>query len=483
MTNDSTHARPGTAAGAAPAEVTAIDFQARGPLILLIGFGLLWLVISGVLAIVTSIQVHAPAFLADCSLLTFGRAQALRETSFLYGWIANTGLAVALWILGRLGGSPLRALNWCVAGTLFWNLALAIGLIGIATGDMTSFASFQLPRYVQPAMLLAYAAIGLPGILAWSGRRSDGVFASQWYAVAALFLFPWLFSAAQVVLLWAPVRGTLQAVAAGWYTQSLWSLWLAPLALTAAYYIVPKVSGRVLPTYDFAPVGFWTLILIGGWTGGRHLVGGPVPAWVPTMAVVAATMMLFHYIIIALNFSAAAQGTGVAIRFIRFGLVAYLLTGLLDAVSSFRVVAMEWQFTFLATALEQLALYGAVSMILFGALYYLLPRLTGRPWASAPLATAHRVMTMVGVVFLLGSLAAAGWIQGGSLMDPQVAMADIFARVRFPLMLASAAQFVLLGANLILLVNFCQSICKSCSPAEQAGTPFRQPSVMEVHAS
>src|SRR5213596_605648 len=95
---------------AASAEVTAIDTQARGPLLLLLGSGLLWLVLSGILALITSIQLHTPGFMADCPWLTFGRAQALRETAFIYGWAANVGLGIGLWVLGRLGGYPLRAL-------------------------------------------------------------------------------------------------------------------------------------------------------------------------------------------------------------------------------------------------------------------------------------------------------------------------------------------------------------------------------------
>src|SRR4051812_43865314 len=257
---------------AVSAEVTAIDTQARGPLLLLLGSGLVWLVISGILALLTSIQLHSPQFMADCAFLTYGRAQALRETAFVYGWAANAGLGIALWVLGRLGGYQLRALNWAVVGTLFWNLGVTAGLVGIALGDMTSFSLLQLPRYVQPLLAFSYATIAISGVLAWSGRRTDGTFASQWYAVAALFLFPWMLIAAQAVLLWMPVRGTVQAIAAGWYAQGVWSLWLAPLVLSAAYYIVPKVAGRVLPTYDSAPLAFWTLVFVGAWTSGRHLI-------------------------------------------------------------------------------------------------------------------------------------------------------------------------------------------------------------------
>src|SRR5436190_5777954 len=91
---------------AASAEVSAIDTQARGPLLFLIGSGLVWLVVSGVLSLIASLQLHSPAFLSDCPWFTYGHTQAMAETAFVYGWLANAGLAAVTWILGRLGGSP-----------------------------------------------------------------------------------------------------------------------------------------------------------------------------------------------------------------------------------------------------------------------------------------------------------------------------------------------------------------------------------------
>src|SRR5688572_14835804 len=400
MTNVSTNA--------GPAEVTAIDTQARIPLLLLLGSGIVWLVVSGILAVITSIQLHSPQFLSDCEWFTVGRSLALRETAFVYGWAANAGLGIALWVLGRLGGYPLRGLNWVIVGTLFWNLGVTAGMVGIAVGDMTTFSLLQLPRYVQPLLVFAYAAIAISGVLAWSGRRNDGTFVSHWYAVAGLVLFPWMLCAAQAVLSWWPVRGTAQAVAAGWYAQGVWTLWLAPLALAGAYYIVPKVAGGVLPTYESARMGFWTLIFVGAWTGGRHLVGGPVPVWIPTMAVVALSLLLFHYLVVGLNLRLAFHTSGTAIKFIRVGLVAYLLGGMLDLILSFRGAAVATQFTFIGTALEQLGAYGALSMMFFGGIYYMVPRLTGSAWASPAMSAGHRILVIAGVVLSIVTFTVAG---------------------------------------------------------------------------
>lgn len=473
MTNAPTHA--------ASAEVTAIDSQARGPLLLLLGSGLVWLVISGILALITSIQLHSPAYFADCSWLTYGRASALRETAFIYGWSANAGLGIALWILGRLSGSPLRGLNWTVVGTLFWNLGISLGLVGIATGDMTSFSLLQLPGYVQPLLAFAFATISISGVLAWSGRRTDGAYASQWYAVAALFISPWLLVAGQAVLLWIPVRGALQAVAAGWYAQGVWSLWLAPLALAGAYYVTPKITGRALAAYESAPLGFWTLIVVGSWTGGRHLIGGPVPVWLSTVAVVAYGLLLFHYLVVAINLRAAFSASSLSASFLRWGVFSYVLVGILEFLCTFRGISVVAQFTLIDLAIEQLGLYGGVTMLLFASLYYMVPFLVGRDWAVPALATGHRILVTAGVVALVGALAYAGWEQSSDLSSPSVAFGGILAHIRPSLLAIAAAQLLLLIANLLLLVNFATTVFASYCSA--CGADLGQPSKMEAHAS
>ncbi len=465
-------------------EVTAIDTAARWPLLLLIHASIKWLVLSGVLALIGSIQLVQPVFLSTCAIFAHGRIVAMQESIFIYGWAANAGLALALWILGRLGGSPLRAMNWVVVGTLAWNVALVLGLIGIATGDATSIAFLQLPRYVQLLMVVAYGAIAVPGVLAWAGRRTEGTFAAQWYAVAALFLFPWLFSAAQLMLLWSPVRGTLQAVAGGWFSQGIWTLWLAPLALAPAYYIVPKVTGRALPSYEFAPHSFWCLLVVGGFTGGRHLVGGPVPAWIASLAIVSCVLLLFHYFVVFMNLRGGLGRGSTASRLVAVGLLAYVLGGLVDAITAFRGVAAITQFTFVEVAQQQLALYAGFTLILLGAIYFAVPRLLGRGWFSANLVIGHAAIAFTGVALLVVSLLGAGWVQGHDLLDAKISFADIAIHTRPWLLAATAAQGILLLGNLLLLVNFLETACAGCcASATPTENPFREPSTMEATAS
>jgi cytochrome c oxidase cbb3-type subunit 1 len=466
----------------ASTEVSEIDSSARGPINLLILSALFWLVVSGVLALLNFAQTLNPSLLADCSAFTYGRMRGHAETAFLYGWIGNAGYAIALWTLGRLSGSALRSLNWATVGAVFWNIAVVVGLVGIALGDGSSTPFLRVPEYVQLLLLVAAAAISVPGVLAWTGRNRARTFAAQWYAVAALFLFPWVFSAAQLMLVHFPVRGVLQAIAAGWFAQSLWTLWVAPLALAAAYYLVPKITGRIIPSYDFAALGFWTLLVVGGWTGGRHLIGGPVPVWVSTIAIVSCATLVFHYIVVALNLRHAFAGKGsVALKFVAFGIAAYLVGGIADAVTSLRMVAESVQFTWLTQAQTQLALSGAFTLIAFGAIYFLAPRIANQPWPSSALIRAHFAAALIGTLGLIAGLTVAGIVQGAALADAAVAFSDIDARVRPWLLLATAGQAVMLLGNLLLLVHFVRLL--TTKPVATAAALFREPAVMQASVS
>jgi cytochrome c oxidase cbb3-type subunit 1 len=462
------------------AEVTATDSSSRAPLLVLLLSGLLWLVASGLLGLVASIQLHSPGFLSGCPVLTYGRMGAIAETAFVYGWLANAGLALALWTLGRLAGEPLRAQSWAVGGAVFWNLGVAAAVGGVATGDATGFALLGLPGYVHMILLFSYSAIAVTGILAWSGRLRSVPYASQWYAAAALFMFPWILSVAHVMLFSAPARGVVQAVAAGWYAQCAWTLWLAPLALSVAYYVVPRVTGRVLPSYEFASLGFWFLVFVGGLTGGRHLLGGPVPAWIASVAVVSGALLLFHVLIVLLNLRGCFSGGGVSLRFISFGIAAYAVGALADAATSFAGVAAHTQFTYFDEAARQLALYGAASTMLFGGIYFAVPRITGRAWLSGGLVRAHLYLSIAGILLLVGSLCGAALVQGRDLADPAVAFAAIAAHTRPWLLAASAAQAALLLGNMALAMNFIGTGCRILDVSQPAS--FDPPAAMEAHA-
>jgi cytochrome c oxidase cbb3-type subunit 1 len=161
--------------------------------------------------------------------------------------------------------------------------------------------------------------------------------------------------------------------------------------------------------------------------------------------------------------------------------LAYLLSGLVEAVISLRGVALHTQFTFVEQAVQQLSLYGAVSMVFFGALYFAVPRLVGKSWSSSFLAGGHASLVTVGVVLLVVALTAAGFAQNQTMFGATqpAKFADVASATRPWLLVATAAQVALLLGNLMLLVNFAQTVA-ALVPFRAAVNPVSRPALKSV---
>src|SRR6185295_2270366 len=173
-----------------------IDASCRVPVLLLFLGALVWLLAASAFALIASIKLHAPGFLAGCPCLSFGRIQPAALNCFLYGFAAQAGLGVAVWLICRLGQTPLCCPGYVTVAKLFWNLGVTVGVFGILNGDSTGFEWLEMPRYASPILFLAYALIGLAAIVTLHHRRERELYVSQWFLFAALLAFPWLYSAA-----------------------------------------------------------------------------------------------------------------------------------------------------------------------------------------------------------------------------------------------------------------------------------------------
>jgi cytochrome c oxidase cbb3-type subunit 1 len=411
--------RPSTLEETQPGRVAPIDRSLAPAVPLLAAFGALWLVVASLAGLAASLQLHLPGFLAGEPLL-FGRLRAVEHTLLTYGWLTNAGLAFALWAAHRLGKVELRV-GWApVLGALGWNLALAAGALALLAGRGTGVAWLELPRAFGPFLVASFLAIALWVASAFSRRHTGHVFASQWYILAAILVFPVAHLVAHAMVLRWPSPGVVQAVVAAWHAQHLAALFLGSLALASLHLVIPKSLGAPLRAYYLAPVGFWTFLAFGTWSGTASLVGSPVPAWAQSVGVVGAALLFVPVLIISLTLlptlaAGGPSGKGSpALRFATLGAIAFLLWGAATAALPFRSVSGLLRFTDAESAHAALGLQGFVGFSLLAGLYYLLPRMTGRAWPSAALVAAHYWASLLGLLGLVAVLAGHGWVQASA---------------------------------------------------------------------
>ena len=476
MTQDNRSGRPQGRPPEGDGRVSRGEASLRGPFLLFFVSAVVWLLAASVLGVIAALDLGSMVgVLRDCAWFTPGRIATAQQDLFIYGWGFNAFFALNLWLLAQLGRFEFRNGWLAQLGGVAWNLALTYGVARVFAGDMTGYRLLDFPREVGPVLAVAFLLAGFWPIVAFARRPTGHTFASQWFVVGASFAFPLIYLLAQLLVLWQPASGVVQALAHSWFIANLLQLWFGASALAAIYYFLPKVLERTLTGYYLAPVAFWTFFLFAGWTGPAALVGSPVPLWLQSTGVVAAAMMLIPVIIVAINVHGTLSSQGgwarawndTTLRFVSFGAVAFTLAGVLGGVFAFRSMSAVVRFTSFATGLEQLLVYGCASMVVFGASYFILPRLTGALWPSAKLVHVHFWATALGFIAAVVAWLVGGWQNGQLLANPAVAYADILrAGASWCLVLKISAVLLLVG-HVAFALNAFGMILKAPAPASR----------------
>jgi len=455
------------------AQLAEIDASCRWPVLYFFLSGLGWLLLGTLLALVTSMKLHLPDFLAECPWLTFGRVRPAHLNTVIYGFASQSAIGVCIWLMCRLCRVPLMAPGIIAAANVFWNLGLTVGVVGILAGDSTAIEWLEMPAYATPILFFSYALIAVWAIITFRLRREKQLYVSQWYLLAALLWFPWLYSTAQIMLLIQPVRGVVQAAINWWFAHNVLGLWFTPIGLAAIYYFIPKVIGRPIRSYYLSVLGFWSLALFYNWNGLHHLVGGPLPAWMITISIVASVMMLIPVIAVAINHHYTMWGHfhklrySPTLRFIVVGAMCYTLTSLQGVASALRSVSEVTHFTHHTIAHAHLGMYGFFTMVMFGSMYYIFPRITLREWPSQSLISAHFWACLIGLILYVVPLSYAGVLQGLAMNNAEIPFLKVVAGTLPFLQLRTVAGLILAAGHIAFFANIIWMLCRVLGPYQQ----------------
>lgn len=415
----------------AAAERAAIDASCRGPVLFFAATALFWLLVGSALAIIASTKLHSPYFLTGIPELSFGRVRMAHLQAVALGWLTLVSIAASLWQMCRLSRTELVYPKILYAAGISWNIGVALAVLGILFGDAQSVEWLDAPLYVAPFFVLGIGIVAAWVVATFRRRREPHVYVTQWYIFAGVFWFPWLYTVAVMMIFWFPATGVVQPIVNWWFGHNVIGLWFTPIAVGTAYYIIPKVIGRPIHSYYLSITGFWALALFYSWAGMHHLIGGPIPAWLSTASTVGSMMMFIPVIAVAINHHMTMLGHfhwlkySPALRFTVFGAIAYTMVsaqGSIEALKDFNEVV---HFTHYTVAHAHLGLYAFATMIMFGLLYYMVPRLTGREWASSGLIRLHFWCAAIGITVYFVALSIGGWWQGRMLNNPNVSFGAI----------------------------------------------------------
>ena len=437
-----------------------IDSSARLPVLLFFGTAVFWLLVGTALALLASFKMSLPWLLDSEAWLTFGRIRPAHLNTVVYGWASAAGIGVGLWLMARLCRVPMMHTSLLIVAAVFWNVGVLVGTLGILAGDSRSIEWLEFPGYATPILFLSYACIGIWGIIMFRYRRPGHVYVSQWYLLAAFLWFPWLYATVNILLIWQPILGSSQGAVNWWFAHNVLGLWFTPIGLASAYYMIPKVIGRPIHSYYLSILGFWSLALFYSWNGMHHLIGGPFPAWMISASVVASVMMFIPVITVAINHHMTMRGNfeslkwSPTLRFTVFGAMTYTLVSFQGSLMAIPTLNTITHFTHYTIGHSHLGLYGFFTMMMFGAMYYIIPRLTGREWPSANMIRWHFWLAAVGIAIMVGALTIGGVIQGFALYDPAVTFMNSLFLAAPWLWIRSFSGILLTAAHIIFAIHF-----------------------------
>ncbi|MFU1981442.1 cbb3-type cytochrome c oxidase subunit I [Bordetella hinzii] len=392
-----------------------------------------FLIVGSLFGMMASLKLHMPDWLAGLPFTTFGRSRTIHLNLVAYGWLSVAGFAVALWILPRMFHTPLRRPGMAMAGGAIWTLGVAAGAIAIGAGWSDGLEWLEIPWQIDIVLALGGLFLAWPALATARRREVHHIYVTGWYYLAGMAWFPILFFIANLPGLHLGVQ---QATMNWWFAHNVLGLWLTPLGVGTAYYLIPKIIGKPIYSYSVSLLGFWGLALFYSQVGIHHLIGGPVPTWVVTLSVVHSVMMFVPVIAVAVNqHVTVAQNLwafkqSMALRFVWTGALMYTAASFQGSLEAVRAVNSVTHFTHYTVGHAHLGAYAFVSVVLFGAFYYMLPHLTGKRWPWPRLIAAHYWLTVTGFAIYFLSLSVGGWLQGIALLDATTSFADITRDIR-----------------------------------------------------
>ncbi len=450
-----------------PVSNLEIDQSCRAPVSLLFVKAAGWLVVGTLLGIIGSIKMHAPDFLAQCSILTYGKIRPAYLHILVYGFALQAALGIGLWMMSHLGRVRLVGGLLTTFATILWNVGVLVGTIGIFAGHNTGFEWLEYPRYATPILFFSFLTIGTALLLTYHARRERESFVSMWYIVAGVLWFAWIFSTGELLLKVFPVRGMVQEVVDRWYGHNLFTVALAALGLAASYYFVTKLSTRPLHSRPLALFAFWTLLLLGSWGG--VATGAPVPRWIPSLGNALTVLLVVSVLAVAQNLYSTLKGeyarhsSNWVLKFIVFGFAGYVLASAIQIFGVMPHVGKAVNYTTYASGFTHLFLFGFLGMTFAGAIYFILPRITGTDWRSVGTVKLHFWLTVLGAVLITAGNVRGGIRLGTGMNNPDLPFVSV-SRSAIPMMgISTLGMTILFLGSTVFLLSVLRLLADSCA--------------------
>lgn len=382
-------------------------------------FGLVGMLVG----LTAAIQLFYPIFNFELPYTTFGRIRPLHTNAIIFAFVGNAMFAGVYYSMQRL--LKTRMFSDLLSWIHFWGWQLIIlaAAITLPLGMTTSKEYAELEWPIDVAITIIWVVFGWNMIGTILKRRVQHMYVAIWFYIATFVTVAVLHvvnSFEMPVTLFKSYSfyaGVQDALVQWWYGHNAVAFFLTTPFLGLMYYFLPKAANRPVYSYRLSIIHFWSLIFLYIWAGPHHLLYTALPDWAQSLGVVFSIMLIAPSWGGMLNGLLTLRGAWDRVRenpvlkFMVVAVTAYGMATLEGPLLSLKNINAITHFTDWIVAHVHVGGLGWNGFLIFGILYWLVPRMWDTKLYSTQLANVHFWLGTLGIIFYALPMYVSGVVQ------------------------------------------------------------------------
>lgn len=464
---------------------------------------IIWGLVGMLVGVLIASQMNFRFMNFDTSFLTFGRLRPLHTNAVIFAFVGNMMFAGIYYSTQRL--CKARMASDLLSKIHFWGwqfiiVCAAITLpLGLTRGQ--EYAELIWPINIMVALIWVVFAVNFFWTL--HKRNEPSLYVALWFYIATIVTIAMLYIVNHLSIptsfthsysIWAGVKG---ALIQWWYGHNAVAFFLTTPFLGIMYYFIPKAANRPVYSYKLSIVHFWGLVFIYIWAGPHHLLYTSLPDWAQSLGTAFSVMLIAPSWGGMINGLLTLRGAWDRVRqdpvlkFMVVGVTAYGMSTFEGPMMSLKNVNALTHYTDYIIGhvhLGALAWNGGLAAAM---LYFIIPRLWGKPLYSMRMANFHFWISTIGIVFYAIPMYWGGITQSlmwkqftaqGALMYPN--FLDTVTQIIPMYIIRSVGGTLYLTGFLVMAYNMIKTMRSGTFvPAEEASAPSLKVAMAHVEKS
>ena len=355
----------------------------------------------------------------------FGRLRPLHTNLVIFAFGGCALMATSFYVVQRTCQAALFG-GWLVKFTFWgWQAVIVAAIITLPQGLTTTKEYAELEWPIDILLLFVWVSYAIVFFGTIMKRRTSHIYVANWFyggfiiTVAVLHIVNSAEVPVTLFKSYSAYAGAADAMVQWWYGHNAVGFFLTAGFLGMMYYFVPKQAGRPVYSYQLSIVHFWALISLYIWAGSHHLHYSALPDWTQSLGMVMSLILLAPSWGGMINGVMTLSGAWHKLRtdpILRFLVVALSFYGMstfegpMMAIKTVNALSHDTDWT---VGHVHSGALGWVAMISIGALYHMLPLVSGRKeMHSIKWINVHFWLATIGTVLYVCAMWVNGIVQG-----------------------------------------------------------------------